>query len=133
MAQARRAAGGRAAVVAPGGPVTAAWRAPGLDGQPPAGQRHAGEFGAGGGTGQRIADMRARLAIGDFSRMTHLSVKALRHYHDVGLLTPAAIDPSSGYRFYEPGQVPIAQVIRRFRDLGMPLDQIREVLQAPDA
>ena len=33
--------------------------------------------------------MRIRLGIGDFSRMTHLSVKALRHYHDVGLLTPA--------------------------------------------
>jgi DNA-binding transcriptional MerR regulator len=76
--------------------------------------------------------MRVRLAIGGFSRMTHLSVKALRHYHDVGLLAPAEIDPASGYRFYEPGQVPIAQVIRRFRDLGMPLDEIREVLQAPD-
>jgi DNA-binding transcriptional MerR regulator len=76
--------------------------------------------------------MRVRLAIGDFSRMTHLSVITLRHYHDVGLLTPAEIDPHSGYRFYEPGQVRIAQVIRRFRDLGMPLDQIREVLQAPD-
>jgi DNA-binding transcriptional MerR regulator len=76
--------------------------------------------------------MRVRLAIGDFSRMTHLSVITLRHYHEVGLLTPAEIDPQSGYRFYEPGQVRIAQVIRRFRDLGMPLDQIREVLQAPD-
>ncbi len=64
--------------------------------------------------------------------MTHLSVKALRHYHDVGLLEPAEIDPASGYRFYEPSQVPIAQVIRRFRDLGMPLDEIKEVLQAPD-
>ena len=76
--------------------------------------------------------MRVRLAIGDFSRMTHLSVKALRHYHDVGLLTPAEIDPVSGYRFYEPSQLPAAQVIRRFRDLGMPLDEIKEVLQAPD-
>ena len=76
--------------------------------------------------------MRVRLAIGVFSRMTHLSVKALRHYHDVGLLTPAEIDPVSGYRFYEPSQLPAAQVIRRFRDLGMPLDEIREVLQAPD-
>jgi DNA-binding transcriptional MerR regulator len=76
--------------------------------------------------------MRVRLAIGDFSRMTHLSVKALRHYHDVGLLEPAEIDPASGYRFYEPSQVPIAQVIRRFRDLGMPLDEIKAVLQAPD-
>jgi DNA-binding transcriptional MerR regulator len=76
--------------------------------------------------------MRVRLAIGDFSRMTHLSVVTLRHYHEVGLLTPAEIDPHSGYRFYEPGQVRIAQVIRRFRDLGMPLDQIREVLEASD-
>jgi DNA-binding transcriptional MerR regulator len=76
--------------------------------------------------------MRVRLAIGDFSRMTHLSVKALRHYHDVGLLVPAAIDSSSGYRFYEPTQVPIAQVIRRFRDLGMPLEEIAQVLRAPD-
>jgi DNA-binding transcriptional MerR regulator/effector-binding domain-containing protein len=76
--------------------------------------------------------MRVRLSIGDFSRMTHLSVKALRHYHDVGLLEPAEVDPASGYRFYLPGQVPIAQVIRRFRDLGMPLDEIKEVLQAAD-
>src|SRR5262249_61708643 len=85
-----------------------------------------------GGTGSRISAMRVRLAIGDFSRMTHLSVKALRHYHDVGLLVPAEIDPASGYRCYEPGQVPLAQVIRRFRDLGMPLNEIREVLQASD-
>jgi DNA-binding transcriptional MerR regulator/effector-binding domain-containing protein len=74
----------------------------------------------------------ARVAIGDFSRMTHLSVIALRHYHEVGLLTPAEVDPRSGYRFYTPGQVQVAQVIRRFRDLGMPLDQIRQVLQASD-
>jgi DNA-binding transcriptional MerR regulator len=76
--------------------------------------------------------MKVRLAIGDFSRMTHLSVKALRHYHDLGLLAPAAIDPVSGYRFYELAQVPMAQVIRRLRDLGMPLDEIRQVLRAPD-
>jgi len=82
--------------------------------------------------GSRIAGMQLRLAIGDFSRMTHLSVKALRHYHDVGLLEPAEIDPSSGYRFYAPAQVQTAQVIRRFRDLDMPIDEIREMLTAPD-
>jgi DNA-binding transcriptional MerR regulator len=64
--------------------------------------------------------------------MTHLSVKALRHYHDVGLLEPVEVDHQSGYRYYEPDQVPVAQVIRRFRDLGMPLDQVRAVLEAPD-
>ena len=77
--------------------------------------------------------MAVRLGIGDFSRMTHLSVKALRHYHDLRLLMPAEIDPASGYRFYEPSQVPVALVIRRFRDLGMPLEEIRQMLQAPDA
>ncbi len=76
--------------------------------------------------------MTVLITIGDFSRMTHLSVKALRHYHDVGLLEPAEVDRSSGYRFYEPSQVPIAQVIRRFRDLGMPVDEVRAVLNAPD-
>ncbi len=72
------------------------------------------------------------LTIGEFSRMTHLSVKALHHYHDVGVLEPATIDPSSGYRIYGVDQVAPAQVIRRLRDLGMPLDSIRAVLLAPD-
>ena len=76
--------------------------------------------------------MRTKLSIGDFSRMTYLSVKALRHYHDVGVLEPAEIDLSSGYRFYEPNQVGVAQMICRLRDLGMPLDEVKTILQAPD-
>jgi DNA-binding transcriptional MerR regulator len=72
------------------------------------------------------------LTIGEFSRMTHLSVKALHHYHDVGVLEPTTIDPNSGYRIYGADQVAAAQVIRRLRDLGMPLDSIRAVLLAPD-
>ena len=48
--------------------------------------------------------MRVRLGIGDFSRMTRLSVIALRHYHEVGLLIPAEIDEQSGYRFYSHGE-----------------------------
>ncbi len=72
------------------------------------------------------------LTIGEFSKMTYLSVKALRHYHDVGLLTPEVVDPATGYRRYATGQVGIAQAIRRFRDLGMPLDEVRQVVHAPD-
>lgn len=72
------------------------------------------------------------LSIGDFARMTFLSVKALRHYHDVGLLSPASIDPVTGYRRYDLTQVATAQVIRRFRDLGMSLEDLRVVVQAPD-
>ncbi len=76
--------------------------------------------------------MATLLTIGEFSRMTHLSVKALRHYHDVGVLEPAAIDPFTGYRSYDASQVTSAQVIRRLRDLGMSLDSIRTVVGASD-
>ncbi|HEU5008347.1 MAG TPA: MerR family transcriptional regulator [Jatrophihabitantaceae bacterium] len=76
--------------------------------------------------------MQVKLTIGDFSRMTYLSVKALRHYHDVGVLEPAEIDRATGYRFYVPSQVGVAQMIRRLRDLGMPLDEVRTILQATD-
>jgi DNA-binding transcriptional MerR regulator len=76
--------------------------------------------------------MATMLTIGDFSRMTHLSVKALRHYHDMGVLEPAAVDPFTGYRSYDTSQVGSAPVLRRLRDLGMPLDSIAAVLAAPD-
>jgi DNA-binding transcriptional MerR regulator len=76
--------------------------------------------------------MPASFSIGDFSRATHLSIKTLRHYHGVGLLEPADVDPASGHRRYTTDQIPIAQVIRRFRSLEMPLDEIRAVLTAPD-
>jgi DNA-binding transcriptional MerR regulator len=76
--------------------------------------------------------MRPALAIGEFSRLTHLTVKTLRHYHEVGLLLPAEVDDESGYRYYTTGQVPTAQVIRRFRDLGMPVEEVRAVMAAPD-
>jgi DNA-binding transcriptional MerR regulator len=77
--------------------------------------------------------MTTKLSIGDFSRMTYLSVKALRHYHDVGVLEPASIDADTGYRFYLPSQVGLAQMIRRLRDLGMPLDEVRTIVSAPDS
>jgi len=72
------------------------------------------------------------LAIGDFSRATHMTVKTLRHYHRIGLLEPADVDPHTGYRRYTTDQIPTAQVIRRFRALGMPLEEIQAVLSAPD-
>src|ERR1700674_1673143 len=76
--------------------------------------------------------MSSSLAIGDFSRATHLTVKTLRHYHETGLLEPAQIDPQTGYRRYTTEQIPVARIIRRFRDLDMPLNEILSVLSAPD-
>ncbi|MGA8576938.1 MAG: MerR family transcriptional regulator [Candidatus Cybelea sp.] len=76
--------------------------------------------------------MPAKLSIGDFSRMTHLSVKVLRRYHELGLLEPSGVDQSTGYRSYDLSQVPAAQVIRRFRDLDMPVEHIKAILKADD-
>ncbi len=70
--------------------------------------------------------------IGEFSRATHLSVKALRHYDDIGLLVPADVDPLTGYRRYQAAQVPSAHLIKRLRDLEMPLPEVRQILAAPD-
>ncbi|MYV52576.1 MerR family transcriptional regulator [Streptomyces sp. SID3212] len=77
--------------------------------------------------------MRHALMVGDFSKATHLSVKTLRHYHQVGLLRPAEVDPGTGYRYYTPDQIPTAQVIRRLRDLDMPITDVKAVLATPDA
>ena len=87
----------------------------------------------GGAHNDRVTtNPRVSFSIGDFSRATQLTIKTLRHYHQIGLLEPAEIDPETGYRRYTEGQIPQAQVIRRFRELDMPLDEIREVLGAPD-
>ena len=73
------------------------------------------------------------IPIGRFSRVCRLSIKALRRYDDAGLLVPAWVDPSSGYRYYTYAQATQAEVIRVLRSLEMPLDEIREVLGAADA
>src|ERR1700755_2592566 len=77
--------------------------------------------------------MRTRVAIGDFSRASHLTVKTLRHYHEVGLLEPSDVAPLNGYRYYSEDQIPLAQVIRRLRGLQMPVAEVKSVLAAPDA
>src|SRR5271166_4985238 len=77
--------------------------------------------------------MAGPLTVGEFSRITHLSVKTLRHYHQVGLLEPAQVNPDTGYRYYTVAQIPTVQVIRRLRDLEMPVADIRAVLAAPGA
>jgi DNA-binding transcriptional MerR regulator len=77
-------------------------------------------------------EMSARMTIGDFSQATRLSAKALRFYHREGLLVPAGVDPSNGYRLYAPEQIADAQVIRRLRALDVPVETIRELLGSPD-
>ena len=72
------------------------------------------------------------LAIGEFSRLTHLSVRTLRRYHDAGLLEPATVDSATGYRYYGADQIPTAQVIHRLRELDVPLPDVQRILRSPD-
>ena len=72
------------------------------------------------------------LPIGRFSRMSRLSVNALRLYDEQVLLTPSWVDPSSGYRYYRASQAGRAEAIRILRMVDMPLDQIRELLAEDD-
>src|ERR1700758_956745 len=74
--------------------------------------------------------MTTTVSVGRFATMTHLSVKTLRYYHQVGLLEPAEVDPHTGYRYYALEQLPTAQLIRRLRDLRMPVADVRAVLVA---
>lgn len=70
--------------------------------------------------------------IGQFSKMTRLSVKALRLYHANGMLCPANVDASSGYRYYAPSQVHRAEAVRILRSVDMPLDEILVILESDD-
>ncbi|MFW0789779.1 MerR family transcriptional regulator [Gordonia sp. CPCC 205333] len=72
------------------------------------------------------------LTIGTFARVTGLTSSALRFYDDSGLLAPADVDESSGYRYYSPEQVSTAQLIRQLRETGMSLGDIRAILDDPD-
>jgi DNA-binding transcriptional MerR regulator len=70
------------------------------------------------------------LTVGRMSRRSGLTPKALRHYDQVGLLHPAAVDEATGYRFYHPDQVDEARVVQLLRTLELPLDEVRTAVAA---
>ena len=72
------------------------------------------------------------MPIGMFSRASLVSIKSLRAYHAQGLLVPAHVDPASGYRSYHPSQLIDAQIIKRLRDLDVPLRDVAEVMTSRD-
>lgn len=66
--------------------------------------------------------------IGDFSRLTQVTVKALRHYDRLGLLHPAQTDPMTGYRYYTSAQLPRLNRILALKELGFSLEEIGQLL-----
>lgn len=71
------------------------------------------------------------MTIGAFARLVGLSSSALRFYDDCGLLQPQEVDATSGYRYYSAGQERRAATISRLRAIGLPLQDIRTVLDGP--
>jgi DNA-binding transcriptional MerR regulator len=67
-------------------------------------------------------------SIGEFARHGRISVRMLRHYDAIGLLQPAFVDPSSGYRFYQAAQFADLNRIVALRELGFSLEQVGEML-----
>lgn len=72
------------------------------------------------------------LKIGEFSKLSLTTVKALRFYEKEGLLLPAAVDSWTGYRLYETAQLETAAKIKSYRQLGLSIAEIRAIFSGAD-
>src|SRR5262245_45680566 len=68
------------------------------------------------------------ISIGEFARRSRLSVTALRLYDELGVLPPARVDDSSGYRYYDVSQLEAARLVAMLRRLDVPLAVVRDLL-----
>ncbi len=68
------------------------------------------------------------LRIGEFSKLSRISVRMLRHYDEIGLLKPAEIDRFTDYRYYREDQLPTAGRIAALKDMGFSLADIVRIL-----
>jgi DNA-binding transcriptional MerR regulator/effector-binding domain-containing protein len=75
-----------------------------------------------------VPTMSDPFTIGEFSKITGLSVKTLRFYHEEGLLEPSSVDDQTGYRYYAAEKIEVARVICRLRELEFSLDEITAIL-----
>lgn len=76
--------------------------------------------------------MKEYISIGQMAKLHHTSIQALRHYDQLGLLTPAHVDESSGYRYYSTGQFEQLNTIHYLKGLGFSLKEIKEQLHNRD-
>jgi DNA-binding transcriptional MerR regulator len=68
------------------------------------------------------------LKIGEFSRLSQVTVKTLHHYDDIGLLVPAHVDTFTNHRFYSADQLISVHRIMALKGLGLSLEQIKLML-----
>ena len=72
------------------------------------------------------------IKIGDFSKLSRISIRMLRHYNEIGLLIPVSIDDFTGYRYYSAAQLPLANRISALKSMGFSLTAITEILKEYD-
>ncbi len=72
------------------------------------------------------------LRIGDFSKLSRISIRMLRHYDEIGLLVPKSIDNFTSYRYYGEDQLPVADRITSLKNMGFSLSTIGEILKSYD-
>lgn len=72
------------------------------------------------------------LKIGDFSKLSRISIRMLRHYDEIGLLVPISTDNFTSYRYYSESQLPIASRITALKDMGFSLSNISQILKIYD-
>lgn len=73
-----------------------------------------------------------KMQIKEFAKFTGVSVRTLHYYDELGLLKPAFVDKSSGYRFYDEKSLLRMQEVLFFRELDFPLKEIKEILSSTD-
>lgn len=73
-------------------------------------------------------ESKVQYQIGDFSRISRLSIKTLRYYHECDLLHPTYIDNDTGYRYYNEVSLEKVNIINNLKELGFPLKEIKEIL-----
>ncbi|MCL1796079.1 MAG: MerR family transcriptional regulator [Clostridia bacterium] len=69
------------------------------------------------------------IRIGDFSKLSRISIRMLRHYDDLGLLKPETVDGVTGYRYYSPAQLQNANRVTALKDMGFSLASIAEIMK----
>ena len=72
------------------------------------------------------------LKIGNFSKLSRISIRMLRHYDEIGLLTPANTDDFTSYRYYSEAQLPVANRIAALKNMGFSLATVAEIMKSYD-
>lgn len=70
------------------------------------------------------------LKIGDFSKLSFISIRMLRYYEEKGLLLPKYVDSESGYRYYDWSELILASKINSFKQMGIPVKTIKKIISS---